>query len=49
MRFFPEDQELSRKCICFVSSKDWAPTKYSVVCIYHLGEKFIKEEKVDSN
>ena len=47
--FFPEDQELRRQCICFVSNRDWTPTKYSVVCFDRFREKFIKREKSDAN
>ena len=40
-----EDKELRKKWIYFVNRKNWAPTKYSVACIDHFHDKFIKHRK----
>ena len=42
---FPEDEELRKKLIYFVNRKNWAPTKYFVVCIDHFHDKFITHGK----
>ena len=42
---FPEDEELCKKWIYFSNRKNCAPTKYSVVCIVRLHDKFIKHGK----
>ena len=42
---FPEDEKLRKKWIYFVNRKNWAPTKYSVACIDHFHDKFIKHGK----
>ena len=42
---FPEDEELSKKWIDFVNSKNWTPTKYYVLCIDYFHDKFIKHGK----
>ena len=39
--YFPEDQELKRKCIYFVNRKDWSPTAHSyVLIILQIGSKY---------
>ena len=42
---FPKDEERRKKWIYFVNRKNWTPTKYSVVCIDHFHDKFIKTWK----
>ena len=42
---FPKDEERRKKWIYFVNRKNWTPTKYSVVCIDHFHDKFIKHGK----
>ena len=42
---FLEDKELRKELIYFVNRKNWAPTKYSVVCIDHFHDKFITHGK----
>ena len=42
---FLENKELCKKWIYFVNCKNWAQTKYSVVCIDHFHDKFIKHGK----
>ena len=39
---FPSDGYLKQKWITFVNRKEWNPTKYSVICLEHFEEKYIK-------
>ena len=42
---FFQKEELRKKWIYFINRKNWAPAKYSVVCIKHFHDKFIKHGK----
>ena len=40
--FSPDDPDLRIRWIYFVNRKDWQPTKYSVICIDHFEENYVK-------
>ena len=42
VELFPDDPDLRRRWIYFVNRMDWQPTKYSVFCIDHFDEKYVK-------